>query len=342
MDKLTRKAFHPLALPILLVMASLAPAPGSGAAPGKSRGEGSPVFSVNTENRGTSLDGRPFLVVGIRVSNALVSDAASRELIDHMDVFGSYGINTFSVFFQGSRFGDVRGYNSDASLDPVYAARMGRIIRAAGARGMVVLVGCLYHGNSRGKWEDWGQNEANLAIANTVRWLAKKGLRNVFIDVNNEHMAPFDDGKLIAAGKSVDSRYVIATSGKFTPPNADLSLHHGRPDIPGKYYMESEGTAGKYWGAYSKRKGLYDYINIGVYTKELKKAHVERTRKFLNRGQGFIAASTWLQCPPPGGPNHRPGGMGTREDPGILWWLQEIKSLVGAYQYGKGDRGGRH
>jgi hypothetical protein len=49
-----------------------------------------------------------------------------------------------------------------------------------------------------------------------------------------------------------------------TPANADLSIHHGRPDLPDKYYIETEGTGGSYWGAYSKQPGLYDYINIGV------------------------------------------------------------------------------
>jgi len=41
----------------------------------------------------------------------------------------------------GSRFGDVKGYRQDGSLDPVYAERMGRIIEAADKRGMVILVG---------------------------------------------------------------------------------------------------------------------------------------------------------------------------------------------------------
>ena len=79
-----------------------------------------------------------------------------------------------SVFFQGSRFGDVRGYREDATLDPVYAARMGRIIEAANARSMVVLVGCLYWSTSRAKWANWTQTDAVHAIANTVRWLQQQ------------------------------------------------------------------------------------------------------------------------------------------------------------------------
>jgi hypothetical protein len=249
-----------------------------------------------------------------------------------MDRFAGYGVNSFSVFFQGSRFGDIKGYRQDATLDPIYAQRMGRIIEAADARGMVVLVGCLYHGTSHARWESWGQAQAERAVANTVRWLKQNGYRNVFIDVNNKHMAPFDDAALIAAGKRVDASYVIATSGKETPKNADLSLHHGREDIAGKYYIESEGTGSNYWGSYSKREGLYNYINIGVYSDEMRKTTRERATRLIKAGKGYMAASTWLQCVPPHGPNHTPGGKGTQEDPGIGWLLEDIHSLVGPYR----------
>ncbi len=287
----------------------------------------SSVFSVNPDNTGTELNGQPFLVVGLRMSNALVSDEKTQELIDNMDLLASYGINSFSVFFQGSRFGDIKGYNEDGTLSAIHAARMGQIIEAANSRGMVILVGCFYYSNSKAKWKNWGQAEANNAIANTVRWLKGNNYRNVFIDVNNEHMAKYDDSQLIAAGKSVDASYVIATSGRETPDNAGLSLHHGSPNIPGKYYIESEGTGGGYWGDYSKREGLYNYINIGIYTDEMKRGMLDYTDRFVKRGQGFMFASTWLQCPPPRGPNHTPGGMGTSDDPGVKWWLEHIKSL---------------
>jgi len=128
-------------------------------------------FSVKEDNTGTMLGGRPMLVTGLRLSNALISDEKTQELIDHLDGFASYGVNTFSVFFQGSRFGDIRGYRRDAPLVPDYAARMGRAIEAVAERHMVVLVGVLYYGTSKAKWQDWEQADAERAVANTVRWL---------------------------------------------------------------------------------------------------------------------------------------------------------------------------
>ena len=79
-------------------------------------------FSVSTDQ--VLFNGRPFKVIGIRTSNALISDGSTRRLIDNLDAFKSYGVNTVSVFFMGSRFGDVKGYRSDASLDPTYAVRI--------------------------------------------------------------------------------------------------------------------------------------------------------------------------------------------------------------------------
>ncbi len=272
-------------------------------------------------------------MTGLRLSNALISDAKTQELIDHLDEFASYGVNTFSVFFQGSRFGDIRGYRRDGSLEPEYAVRMGRLIEAAAERSMVVLVGVLYYSTSQAKWEEWQQADAERAVANTVRWLQENGYRNVMVDVNNEHMAKFDDAALIAAGKRMDPDCVIATSGKETPKNADLSLHHGSPDLPDKYYIESEGTGSNYWGSYSKDPAVYNYIRIGQYSAEMKAEMLSRTDRYLDRGQGYLFASTWLQCVPPEGPNHRPGGAGTPDDPGIRWWLEHLRERVGPHTW---------
>ena len=291
---------------------------------------GGHVFSVEGER--TLLDGQPFLVKGVRVSNALISDATAEQLIENLDVFGSYGVNTVSVYLMGSRFGDVKGYRSDGSLDPVYAGRLGRILEAADARGMVVLVGCLYWGDSKARWDDWTQHEAEAAVANTAAWLAEQGYRNVFVDVDNEGMAQrekgFDPRGLVLAAKEAAPALLVATNFKGPPPaEADLGIHFAEK-VPGKPYIQTEGTPEgfQYWGPYSKREGLYDYINKGVYTDEMKRVQIDDTRAHLRRGDGYMLASTWLQDPPPEGPHQFPGGMGTAEDPGVRWWLEAIRA----------------
>jgi hypothetical protein len=288
----------------------------------------------------TYLNSQRILVKGLRCSNALISDRATNELIANLDTFASYGVNTISVYFMGSRFGDVKGYNEDGGLDPIYAARMSRIIESADERGMIVLVGCLYWGNSKAKWESWTQTEANQAVADTVRWLKKNNYRNVFVDVDNEGMAKraknFDNRLMVISGKQADPACVIATNFKGKPPlEADLGIHHSSK-APDKPYIESEGTPanapGGYWGSYSKRNGYYNYINIGLYSDKMKANQKTITARHLRNGWGYMCASTWLQCAPPYGPNHSPGGDGSEKSPGIKWWLEYLRSEYGPYR----------
>jgi hypothetical protein len=79
-------------------------------------------FAVKGEQ--VLLNDTAFKVIGLRVSNALISDETTDQLIKNLGVFKEHGVNTVSVFLMGSRFGDVKGYKPDASLDPVYAARL--------------------------------------------------------------------------------------------------------------------------------------------------------------------------------------------------------------------------
>lgn len=227
----------------------------------------------------------------------------------------------------GSRFGDIKGYNEDATLNKAYVQRMAKIIEACDQRAMLVIVGCLYWGNSKAKWDAWTQEEANLAVANTVDWLSSNNYRNVLVDPDNEGMANrekgFDISLMIEAGKKMDSTIIIGYNNHGYPPrNADISLHFGETShfIP---YIESEGTMTDYWGAYSKEKDVYHYINVGLYTEGKKREQINNTARLLKNGHGYIFASTWLQNIPV---NHHPGGDGSQGHPGIKWWLDYIKA----------------
>jgi hypothetical protein len=308
------------------------------------------------------LNSKPFKIIGLRCSNALVSDVKTQELIDQLEVYRSYGINTVSVFFMGSRFGDIKGYRVDASLNPILTERMGRIIEAADRLGMVVLIGCLYWSTSKAKEElvdVWGQDEANQAIANTVRWLVDHDYRNVFVDVDNEGMAHdqmgWNIGEMIEAAHSVDVSIMVAYNDKDpAPSNADLYIHHS-PKVRGEPWLESEGTPksapGGYWGTYSKDThrasddGYYNYSRIGRYTTQMKQDDYRQTDENVGSYNGHMLASTWLQCAPAegvGGPFTRPGGHSRIEnvdldidqlhpDAGILWWLEYVKRRYGPW-----------
>jgi hypothetical protein len=283
------------------------------------------------------FDQRPFLVIGLRCSNALVSDRAVGQLIQNLPVFADYGINTITVYLMGSRFGDVTGYHRDGTLNPLYTARLARLLNALDENAMAALVGCLYWGNSRAKHEDWTQKDAESAVRHTLVWLTEQDAHHVFIDVDNEGMGQrlhgFDDRALVIAAKSVAPRFVIGTNFRGPPPvEADVALHFAH-DVPEKPYVETEGTPdnapGGYWGTYSKKPGLYGYRNVGVYTAAMKRNQIDRTVEHLASRRGYVLASTWLQAPPPQGPNHEPGGSGGAGDPGIRWWLEFVRDTYG-------------
>ncbi len=295
--------------------------------------------SIGVKDGHLFFDQTSFLVIGLRCSNALVSDRAVDQLIGNLPMFAGYGVNTVTVYVMGSRYGDVMGYREDGTLNPVYTARLARLLSAADACAMAVLVGCLYWGGSRAKREGWTQVEAERAVSHTMRWLTEQDARHVFVDVDNEGMAQryqgFDDRSLVVAAKSVAPGFVVGTNFRGPPPvEADVALHFAH-EVADKPYVETEGTPdnapGGYWSAYSKIPGLYGYRNVGVYTAAMKRNQLDRTVEHLASGRGYVLASTWLQAPPPQGPNHEPGGHGGPGDPGIRWWLEFVQNEYGEW-----------
>lgn len=305
-----------------------------------------PRLTVNADQ--LELGGRPFLARGLRCSNALFSEQSAIDLIANLNVYIEHGLNTVSVFLMGNRFGDIAGYRSDASLEPVYADRLESIIKRAEELGIVVIVGCLYWGESRGKHIDWTQDDMNRAVANTAQWVAKKNFGTVILDPDNEGMARqfkgINERDLVLAGKRAAPDVLLGINFVGdVPAEADVCLHFADP-IPEKPYIESEGvpenSPGAYWGKWSRRphsvnkyrlSDYWNYENVGVYTDEMKEDQIRVASEHFDRGWGYLLASTWLQAVPPLGPNHTPGGDGSVQKPGIQWWLEYTKARFGAY-----------
>lgn len=310
------------------------------------------------------LNDSPVKVIGLRCSNALISDGTVEDLVKSLDLYRSYGVNAVSVYLMGSRFGDVKGYLPDSSLNPVYRDRLERVLQATGERGMIAIVGCLYWSTSRAR-EDlsaWTQKDAEQAVRETARWLAEKEFTHVILDPDNEGMAvranDWKIASLIDAAKSGNPDLVVANNTHQKPPNEDLNMHFGKQEA-GKPWFDSEATPGEtpggYWGSFSKEthrknKSYYNYSRIGRYTAEMKADQLRQTADEIERFNGYVLASTWLQCGPAegtGGPFTHPGGrsrLGSGDDEdaawnreidavhpdaGILWWLEFVREHYG-------------
>lgn len=191
------------------------------------------IFSVKGNK--TYLNEKELQSIGLRCSNALLSDTTVDDLIENLDVFKEYGINTISVYFMGSRYSNIYGYEKDGTLNTVYKKRMEKIIEACDKRDVVTLVGILYWGsgmadNKNDYYAGWAQKEVNGAIQNTMKWLKENKYYNVFIDPDNEGMAErgakFNMDEMICKAKDIDSNIPIAYNGfGYSPPCADLSIH---------------------------------------------------------------------------------------------------------------------
>ena len=113
------------------------------------------------------------------------------EFIAALPLYRRAGLLGITVNFQG---GNPTGYNwpqpwennaftPDGVLKSAYLARMGRVLNAMDALGMVARVGVFYVGQDE-RLKDEGA--VVRALDNVVCWLLDEGHENVLIEVNNE------------------------------------------------------------------------------------------------------------------------------------------------------------
>ena len=129
-----------------------------------------------------------------------------REFIAAMPEWRRHGLLAVTVNFQG---GSPEGYSSkqtwesgafeaDGSLRPAFAARMKRVLDAADAQGMVVILGYFYFGQDQRL-----RDEAAVlrATDESTRWLLDGGWRNVLVEVNNETNVKAYDHDILKPGR---------------------------------------------------------------------------------------------------------------------------------------------
>ncbi|MEM9253395.1 MAG: hypothetical protein AAGB29_13690 [Planctomycetota bacterium] len=131
-------------------------------------------------------------------------DAQTDRLIAALPEWHAHGLRAFTVGFQGggpcfttanptidnNPFGR-RG----ATIDPAYASRMDRLIRAADAAGMAVIVSFLY-GDQTLRLED--DRAVERAVVTASRFLRDGGYTNCLIEIANEHdVSPFRERPIV-------------------------------------------------------------------------------------------------------------------------------------------------
>ena len=203
-----------------------------------------PVATREFEVRGERpfLGGEPVLLWGLRVNNALMSPAVTERLCNNLDNYAAHGINLISVGLQGTNggFPDVdagtNAFTSDGKLIPAFARRLERVVRAADARGMVVLVVLMMP-----RKDQLLRDEAAVknAIENVARFLETRRLRNVMVNLFQEFHHPTRiDHELFREPDGAQKKAKLAQWWKAQAPAIEVGVvpNHlnGSPvDFPG-------------------------------------------------------------------------------------------------------------
>jgi hypothetical protein len=125
-------------------------------------------------------------------------DLNTGRFIESMDQFKSKGILAFTLNLQGGMPGYEGAVNSafcsDGTLKPEYLDRASRVIEAADARGMVIILGFFYQRQD----QILESEEAIIeAVRNASSWLNLKGYTNVLVEIANEYRHPGFDHQII-------------------------------------------------------------------------------------------------------------------------------------------------
>lgn len=233
------------------------------------------VFYINGQPTypGTPAEGR---LMNIRAANGIFDDrvhpgrfdrpefvhrsyhrwdpeANTDRLIEALPKWKWMGIRALTVNVQGGWPGvpnetvDNNPYSPDGRVvDAAYVRRMDRLIRAADAQGMGVIVGYFYFGQAHRIPDESAVKESVVAI---TRWLVDQGFTNVLVEINNEYNVRYTHPilqeqrvlELIELARRIsEGRLLISTSpgGGTLPSDAiiassDFILLHGngcRPD----------------------------------------------------------------------------------------------------------------
>lgn len=134
------------------------------------------------------------------------ADRNVSEFIAAMPEWKAHGLLTVTVNFQG---GSPEGYSktqpwtnsafeADGSLRPAFTARMKRVLDAADANGMAVILGYFYFGQDQRLTDEAA---VIRATDEATRWLLEGGWRNVLVEVNNETNVKAYDHEILKPGR---------------------------------------------------------------------------------------------------------------------------------------------
>lgn len=123
----------------------------------------------------------------------------TNEFITALPSYAASGLNAFTVNLQGGNPLDapvdnrpawrISAYDRQGNLDLAWMERLDRVLQAADAEGMAVIVGLFYFGQDHRLADE---SAVVNAVDNVLEWLEAGGHRNVLIEICNECNVHYD------------------------------------------------------------------------------------------------------------------------------------------------------
>lgn len=306
-----------------------------------------PVLAV--VGNGFSLGGQAFDMWGIRVASGTQSQDRTDALVAALDDYAAHGVNTVTVFVQGSSGGYTDPFSSDGkTLDPLHSARLLKVLDEVRSRNMVAIVGIFYQ-RVRPKLKD------AEAVREATRTVARLVLpyRNVIINIANEQNSGLwedtadlfdmrDPARLIelcdvvhaedptrivgAGGYDHTKNRAIGKSGKVDV----LLFDTNGPEESLELYDEFVAAGVNKPIVNVELFGAWTQTQVpGVFSDSMKQTFRREVSAGRARPGLFVFAhfNNWCQA----STNHYElGGDGSAASPGVRWYFDAVKAARAA------------
>ena len=316
--------------------------------------------TLTTAGNQFRLDNAPFEMWGIRVASATQGDSLTEQLIANLDSYRKYGVNTISVYLQGSSGGFSDPFRDDGkALDEDHLRRLKQVVEACRERSMVAIVGIFYQ-RVMGNRNDTRRLHTEEAIIQATETTAEllRPYRNVIINIANEQNSSlyrrfeafdFNDPQTIIdlcqRAKQVDPERLVGGGGYHDSSNVVIGKSKWVDVLLFDTFsedIEADQHSGWHYD-YFREQGVPDkpIVNVeifggwtrqflppGVYTQKGKRIHLKENEEAKKRPglSVHFHSNPWCQGPADGYPvRYHLGGNGTPQDPGIRWWFEAVR-----------------
>ncbi len=180
----------------------------------------------NTEAEGLLLNVR---MVNVTFEDLVNPDFDSKSNTDlflrKISEYKKAGINTFTISMQGGMPGYDGAINSafrpDGKLKTSYLHRLADVIRVCDIQGIVVILGCFYHGQDQILRDNTAVFQA---VKSTANWIKEQQFDNVMLDIANEYSHQEYDHEVI---REEDTIIELIQLAKETNPDLLVSVSGG-------------------------------------------------------------------------------------------------------------------